>query len=303
MKSFFLNKLIARQRLRLYVWLSLVSEILIVVTGGGVRLTASGLGCPTWPKCTEDSWISTPEMELHGLIEWGNRMLTFVLLIIAILTFAVALRVRREKKAVFRISIALGLGILLQAVIGGITVLTQLNAWVVGLHFMVSAVMISLATIMVWARVDRAPAVFSSQRPRSELLASVAISFFGLLSIAIGVVVTGAGPHAGDIDTPRNGLDLDLWQHFHSYPGYAMLAVLLVAVWLRARYSKLVWSDLRSRALLVTLAISLAQAVIGVIQARTGVPAILVAVHMLGAAVLAATLTWQQLALPRRTEK
>ncbi len=280
------------------MWLSLISEILIVLTGGAVRLTASGLGCPTWPKCTDDSWISTPEMEIHGLIEWGNRMLTFVLLIIAILTFAVALRLRREKKIVFRISIALGLGILLQAVIGGITVLTQLNAWVVGLHFMVSAVMIGLATVMVWARVDRSPWVTISKNPSAERRTSVAVSLFGLISIAIGVVVTGAGPHAGDLDTPRNGLDLDLWQHFHSYPGYAMLAVLVLALWLRSRYSSVAWSDLRSRALILTLAVSIIQAVIGVIQARTGVPALLVAAHMLGAAVLASLLTWQQLAAP-----
>lgn len=295
MKTFIFDRLIAESRLRLYAWLSLVSQILIVVTGGAVRLTASGLGCPTWPKCTEDSWVTTPEMAIHGVIEWGNRMLTFVLLIIAILTFAVAVRIRRRHRAIFRLSLGLGLGIVLQAVIGGITVLTQLNAWVVGLHFLVSAVLIAMATGLVYLRVPRQGQISGSKRAEAELRTSRAITVVGLITILVGIVVTGAGPHAGDYDTPRNGLDLEVWQHYHSYPGYLLLALLALAIWQRREVGLGNWGDLRMRALLLSVIVSLAQAGVGVLQSRLGVPPLLVGIHMLGAAVLCALITWQHL--------
>jgi len=114
-------------RVRVFAWASLVSQILIIGTGGAVRLTGSGLGCPTWPRCTEDSFVSTPEMGWHGVIEFGNRLLTFVLVIIAVVMLVLLLRLRKERPELFRLSIALGLGIPGQAVIGGITVLTNLN--------------------------------------------------------------------------------------------------------------------------------------------------------------------------------
>jgi len=90
------------RRVRIAAWASLVSQILIIGTGGAVRLTGSGLGCPTWPRCTEDSFVSTPEMGFHGLIEFGNRLLTFVLIIIAIAMFVFVLRIRKERPELFR---------------------------------------------------------------------------------------------------------------------------------------------------------------------------------------------------------
>ena len=137
-------------RIRVFAWASLVSQIVIIGTGGAVRLTGSGLGCPTWPRCTEDSFISTPEMGIHGIIEFGNRLLTFVLAIIAIVMFLLLLRLRRERPELFRLSVALGLGIPGQAVIGGITVLTNLNPWVVGLHYVLSLVLVGLAAVLLY---------------------------------------------------------------------------------------------------------------------------------------------------------
>ena len=294
-RKFFLNVVISPARLRLYSWLSLISQILIVVTGGAVRLTASGLGCPTWPKCTEDSWVNTPEMEIHGLIEFANRLLTFVLLVIAILTFAVAIRVRRQNRSIFWLAFGLGFGIILQAVIGGITVLTGLNPWIVGLHFLVSAVLISMATVLVYLRESREHSIVASRNPNTESALSWAISAAALITILVGIVVTGAGPHAGDLNTPRNGLDLEIWQHYHSWPGYVLLALLILALIWRIVEVGAKFADWRFRALMLTLLISVVQAAIGIIQSRLGVPAILVGLHMLGAAVLCSLVTWQQL--------
>ncbi|MFM8926864.1 MAG: COX15/CtaA family protein, partial [Rhodoluna sp.] len=136
-----------RNRIKVYAWLSVISQILIVVTGGAVRLTGSGLGCPTWPECQPGSLVSVPELGIHGFIEFANRLLTFVLLLIALLTFiAVLLQPRGQRKGLFWTSLWLGLGIIVQAVIGGISVLTGLNSWIVGLHFLVSTALIAIAT-------------------------------------------------------------------------------------------------------------------------------------------------------------
>ena len=171
------------------VWASLISNIVIVFTGAVVRLTGSGLGCPTWPKCTQESLVTVQAQGIHGVIEFTNRMLTFVLVVIAVLTLWVF-----RKAAGFRaLSWALLAGIPAQAVIGGISVWTKLNPWVVGCHFLISVVLIALATILVWR-------FYSPQldpaSPVSNLLAWF-IAAFGLLAILVGVMVTGAGPHAG----------------------------------------------------------------------------------------------------------
>ena len=343
LSGLWLNVLTSDKRLRLYVWLSLATQILIVVTGGLVRLTASGLGCPTWPKCTEESLVSTQEMGIHGIIEFGNRLLTFVLLIIALLTFATIFRSHPAKKnlivptitffvsvvglviglvllvvqgmvlwtwSVFGLvaagflfsairfivlakraqrigilvpSFGLGLGIIAQALVGGITVLTQLNPWIVGLHFVISAYLIALAATMVFRALPK-PA--GTVAPLSRLL-SWPIAVVSAVTILVGVLVTGAGPHAGDALTPRNGLDLEIWQHYHSYPGYLMLTLVLIATVAQARVSASLKS-LEFRALLLLLFTSIAQAIVGVVQARMGVPPFLVGLHMLGAAVLSA---------------
>ena len=317
-----------------------------------MRLTGSGLGCPTWPKCTDDSLISTSEMGIHGLIEFGNRLLTFVLLIVALLTFSTVLRAIADRALLLRIvlgffgfvalfivglafavqsldafaisilaaasagalacaagfalvarrkdprglvlpSFGLGFGIVLQAVVGGITVLTELNSWVVGLHFLISSALIALASLLVYRALPK-PVPPVSQGARRLSVPAIAV---GAISIIIGVLVTGAGPHAGDAMTPRNGLDLEIWQHFHSYPGYLMLALIALQLLLQFRKSGSQMSNLGTRVLLLLFSVSIAQALIGVIQARLGVPEFLVALHMLGASVLCSLLSFQYLVL------
>jgi heme a synthase len=282
-------------RLKAYGWASLASQILIVVTGGLVRLTGSGLGCPTWPRCTEDSFVTVPEMGWHGVIEFGNRLLTFVLIIIALLTFIV---VRRTTKTLrFGLTwpaLALGLGIILQALLGGLTVLTGLNSWVVGAHFLLSGVLISIASVLVWR-------IYSpAHKPVSYTAVRLAWPVFvvGWVTVIVGVIVTGAGPHAGDANTPRNGLDLEIWQHFHAYPAYLMTALIgwaFIATWVSVGESAA--SNPAVRSLGILLLVSISQAILGVVQSNLGVPALMAGAHMLGAALIISLLTFQLLAL------
>lgn len=274
------------RRVRVVAWASLVSQTLIVGTGGAVRLTGSGLGCPTWPRCTEESFVATPEMGIHGIVEFGNRLLTFVLVIIAILAFLSVLRMRRERPELLRLTVALGLGIPLQAVIGGITVLTQLNPWIVGLHFVVSAVLVALAVVFVH-RVYRGRTTGELLVPRGVRALALATAVGAWFTVLIGIVVTGSGPHAGDGGAARNGLDSELLQHVHSWPAYLTfgLSVLLLVVALRLGHSPL------RRAVVALLAVEVVQIVVGLAQARLGLPELLVGIHMVLACVLIGAVT------------
>ena len=286
----------AERRVRFIAWASLVSQTIIVGTGGAVRLTGSGLGCPTWPRCTADSFITTPEMGIHGIVEFGNRLLTFVLVIIAILAFAFVVRMRRERPELLRLTIALGLGIPAQAVIGGVTVLTQLNPWVVGFHFVVSTVLVALAVVLVH-RVYRGRTTGDLAVPPSVRALALATAVSAWVTVLVGIVVTGSGPHAGDEKSPRNGLDSEILQHLHSWPAYITLGlsvVLLVAA-VRLGRTPLV------RAVIGLLAIEGVQIVVGVAQARLGLPELLVGIHMVLACVLIALVTLVLLTL-RRSE-
>ena len=273
-------------RVRGFAIASLVAQILIVGTGGAVRLTGSGLGCPTWPRCTEDSFISTPEMGINGVIEFANRLLTFVLVAIAIGMFLMVVRMRRERPELFRLSVVIGLGIPAQAVIGGISVLTNLDPYVVGLHFVLSAVLVVLATVLVY-RVYLGPrgsaiALPAWYRPLAAFSA-VALA----VTILVGVLTTGSGPHAGDGGAARNGLNSELLQHLHSWPAYITFGatVLLFAG------AQILHLRRTHRFLALLLAIEVVQIVVGIAQARLGLPEILVGIHMVLSCALAAAMT------------
>ncbi|MER3386658.1 MAG: COX15/CtaA family protein [Microcella pacifica] len=280
------------RRVRVIAWASLVSQILIVGTGGAVRLTGSGLGCPTWPRCTDDSFVATPEMGIHGIVEFGNRLLTFVLIVIALLAFLFVVRMRRERPELLRLTLALGLGIIAQAIIGGITVLTGLNSWIVGLHFVVSSVLVALAAVLVH-RVYHGRATSRLAVPPPVRLLALATAVGVWVTVLVGIVVTGSGPHAGDADTPRNGLDPAVWQHVHSWPAYitAALSVLLLVAAMRVGHAPL------RRAVLGLLAVEAVQMAVGLAQARLGLPELLVGTHMVLACVLVAALTHMLLTL------
>lgn len=271
---------------------NLIANIGIVVTGGAVRLTASGLGCPTWPRCSEGSYVPHGELGWHGAIEFGNRLLTFVLVVIAVgcWTAAMAARRRGDEGAgrAVRLSTLIALGIPSQAVLGGITVLTDLNPWVVALHLLVSMALIGICVLLL-----------DHLRPRSRPAAGralarlVAATFVvGWVVLYLGTVVTGSGPHSGDLDSRRTGLDPQVMSHVHAWAVYLLVA-LTVAVVLLARRAGL---RVLYGAALVLLGVELAQGVIGFAQYVNDLPELLVGLHMLGAGLTSAAMTWLLLA-------
>lgn len=279
-------------RIRVFAIATLVAQILIVGTGGAVRLTGSGLGCPTWPRCTDESFVTTPEMGIHGIIEFGNRLLTFVLVAIAIIMFVLVLRIRRERRDLFVLSLLIGLYVPIQAIIGGITVLTNLNPYVVGLHFLASVVLVSLAAVLVY-RVFVGPRGERTLVPLWYSALVHASSVLVAVTILVGILVTGSGPHAGDGGAARNGLDSEFLQHVHSWPAYATLAatiLLVVGAW-RLRHARLL------RFTIILLLVEGVQILVGLAQARLGLPEILVGIHMVLACCLAAAMTAVVLAL------
>jgi cytochrome c oxidase assembly protein subunit 15 len=231
-------------------------------------------------------------MGIHGIIEFANRLLTFVLALIAVLTFITIVRLGKKlRKGLFVPALILGLGIPAQAVLGGFTVLFNLNPWFVGAHFVLSAYMIAMASVLVWRAIETehtpvSPAIWRMATP---------IAFVGVITVLVGVLVTGAGPHSGDSESPRNGLDLDIWQHFHSYPAYVMLALILVQCCMLLRRDAKPLGSYQAKVVTLLLLVSVLQAIVGVAQARLGVPPLLVGIHMLGASVLCSLLTFQWL--------
>jgi cytochrome c oxidase assembly protein subunit 15 len=278
-------------RIRRLAVASLIGQTLLVVTGGAVRLTASGLGCPTWPRCTSDSLVNTPEMGIHGFIEFGNRLLTFALAAVAALMLVYLWNLRKERKDLFLLALGLLASIPAQAVIGGVTVLTNLNPWVVGLHFLVSMALVVFATLLVnraFGRTGRFLATRPAALPAPLRPVTAAVALFSAVAVMLGVVVTGAGPHAGDADAPRNDLDWDLFSHIHAVPAYLVTAGTVVALVLVIR--RRITGPFRT-AVLALLGVTVLQAVIGFTQYYNGIPALLVAAHMLGAALLMAAST------------
>lgn len=284
-----MTKWLTEGALRVFVWASVISQILIVVTGGAVRLTASGLGCPDWPTCDGENIVTTPEMGIHGVIEFSNRLLTFVLLVIAIGTLVLARKLQGERN-LFRPALALIVGIFVQAVVGGVSVWFKLNPWIVGLHFVVSAVMIAIAAVLMWR--TYAPKI-SDSNGKEQAIAKLVLALVVITEL-VGVLVTGSGPHAGDLETPRNGFNSELLQHIHSYPAYASLIGLFVLLVLVRRRDV---DGYASRLVFWTLASIACQAAIGIVQARLGLPAELVALHLLLASSIIALVTLTCLSL------
>jgi cytochrome c oxidase assembly protein subunit 15 len=274
------------RRVRFMAWTTLAVQVLIVVTGGAVRLTASGLGCPEWPTCDGSSIVTTPEMGIHGVIEFANRLLTLLLVLVAVAAFASVWNLRRSQRDLFWLTLIIGLGIPAQAVIGGISVWTKLNPFVVGLHFVVSIAMVVLSTLFV-LRVGDAFSSLRGQPSRGLSLATWVVAILQLVTISLGILTTGSGPHAGDAKAPRNGLDSYTLQHLHSYPAYAaLLATAVVVVAALILRSKAV-----ARAGVIVLAVNAVQVGVGIWQSRTGLPPILVGIHMLLACLVAAAAT------------
>jgi heme a synthase len=265
---------------------SLVVNVLIVVTGGVVRLTGSGLGCPTWPRCTAESFTPHAAMSVHAAIEFGNRMVTFLLAAVAIATFLAARRVGRP--ALTRLALVLALGVPAQALLGGLTVLTGLNPWTVALHLLVSMAMICVAVTLL-VRVDEPDGAVSPTVPGGVAWLVRGVFVVGVVVLYLGTVVTGSGPHAGDVDAPRNGLDPRAVTQLHTDMVFLLVGLTVAAVLVL----RSVPAPARARtASVVLLVVLLAQGAVGFTQYFTGLPVLLVGLHLLGAALTAAAMTW-----------
>ncbi|HLN75857.1 MAG TPA: COX15/CtaA family protein [Nocardioidaceae bacterium] len=265
---------------------SLAVNILIVVTGGVVRLTASGLGCPTWPRCSDKSFVPHQELGLHGAIEFGNRMVTFLLAAVAIATFVAALKYGR--RSVVRLSVVLALGVPAQALVGGVTVLTDLNPWIVAFHLLVSMAMIQAAVILLrrLREGDGAP-VSTVPAPLVWLARTTFVAGWAVLYL--GTVVTGSGPHAGDLDAPRNGLDPAALSQLHTDAVFLLVGLTVGSLFAMRAVSA---PDRAVRAAGTLLVIELAQGLVGFVQYFTGLPVVLVGFHLLGSALVSAGLAW-----------
>jgi len=265
----------------------------LVITGGAVRLTGSGLGCPTWPECVPGSYLPVEgqaEGALHAWIEFGNRLLTFALLIAAVATLVAVLKSgRRDLRFLAATQI---LGILGQGVLGGITVLTDLNPLAVASHLLLSILLISAATSLFTRR--RHPEVRTNSTQMKISRISLMHIVLAYIAIAIGTLVTGSGPHAGDVDAPRLDFHISSIARIHSLSVWLLL--LVTFFYFRT-------SDLPYRAkrwLIIFTIFAFAQGAIGYIQYFLGVPELLVGFHLLGS-VLVWIAAWRvRLAIVRK---
>ncbi|WP_051808611.1 COX15/CtaA family protein [Actinoplanes subtropicus] len=260
---------------------SLIANIALVVTGAAVRLTDSGLGCPTWPRCTDGSYTTTSAMGVHGVIEFTNRLLGIALFVVALACFVVAWLQKPRRRRQVRLSLLVLLGIPGQGVVGGITVLTDLNPWVVGLHFLLSMALIAAAYALWHSTAEGdGPPVHLVTTPLRHLTLLLTLASAGV--IVLGVVVTGSGPHSGDNGAKRNGLDPAAIAQAHADLVFLLIG-LTAAVWLAFRA---VNAPVPARAALTLLVIELSQGLIGFVQYFTHLPVALVAAHMLGASLV-----------------
>lgn len=273
-------------RVRVAAWISLVLEIAIVGTGGAVRLTDSGLGCE-WPLCTPDSLFPTAEQSYHSLIEFGNRGLSFFVGLAAVAVIVFVSQIRRERRDLWTMAWIIFGGVLLQAAVGGILVIFDLHPNLVSFHYIVSLVLVGVSAAFV-ARMGQPAGARELAVPRWLAIVTHVTSLFLAITVLIGVLTTGAGPHSGDPEvTLRNGFDATLLEHVHSWPAYALFALTLVLV-----IGASVAGAKQFRAWAIALlAVELVQIAVGLYQARNDLPPLAVGVHMVLAAISVAVMT------------
>lgn len=263
-------------------------QVGIIVTGGAVRLTGSGLGCPTWPQCVSGSIAPVPHQAqgtLHSWIEFGNRLLTFILVVAIIAAVIGAFRWGRGRSdwKMIRLLAATQLaGIVAQIVLGGITVLTKLNPFSVSAHFLLSIALIP-PTLSLRER------IFAKARttvlPTTKLLIRI-VTVLSLVVITLGTIVTGSGPHAGDIQAKRYHIDPRQISWLHADSVIALLCLTL-ALYLVIKVSEPVETQsFIGKKVLLFLLVCLSQGAIGYIQYFTHLPEALVAAHLLGAGLM-----------------
>lgn len=257
-----------------------------MITGGLVRVTASGLGCPTWPECVDGSITPTSAQteSWHKYVEFGNRLLTFVLLIVAILVVLAIRAAKLRRRDLNILSFAIIGGIFAQAILGGITVLTKLHPLTVAAHFLVSIGLITIAYNLYWRASESGYKSFSLNTPELFRRGTQLHTLLALLVIVVGTLVTGSGPHAGDSgDVERLPLDPRNITWLHADLVFLYIG-LTIGLFIAARALNL--STKISNAVKLVLLVSAAQGLIGYIQYFTGLPWVLVAFHIAGSCAL-----------------
>lgn len=271
----------------------MVTQALISVTGSVVRVTGSGLGCPTWPECFPGSMVPVAHPEvaaLHQAIEFGNRMLTGLVGFIALACFLAAWRCLPYRRRLVGLALVMPLGVVVQAVLGGITVLVNLRWWSVSIHFMASAILIALAAYLFKAagEGDQPPRLVVTPAMRRLLIALGVVTAAMLVA---GTLVTAAGPHAGDTKTPRLDVAITTLVQVHGLLVMAYVCLIAVfGVWLRsARPTKMLLKAYGAACLVV-----LAQGALGFAQYALGVPGLMVVGHVMGATlvIVSTVLLW-----------
>ena len=329
--------------LRIFAWLSFLAQTIIIGTGGAVRLTGSGLGCSEWPLCTPESLVPIyADQGIHGIIEFGNRVMTGVVgvialavlllvlarvggkrsvfsalrfaaggIVAAVIVFALvslfslpatpfamaallitvivatvrSVRMTTERRDLVILAWIVLVGVVAQALVGGITVLTGLNPFIVGFHY-VSSLLLVCVTAAFLVRLYAVAGPRVSAVPKWFTILSHVTGLALAVTIVFGVLTTGSGPHSGDADVLRHGFDATILAHVHSWPGY-ILAGLVLALTIAAWVLRL---EPRKWLLVLVLAI-LVQVGVGIWQAREGLPPLLVGIHMVLASLSAAAYT------------
>jgi cytochrome c oxidase assembly protein subunit 15 len=267
---------------------AVVTQAGIGVTGSIVRVTGSGLGCPTWPQCVSGSMVPVDRPEYHALNQWiefGNRMLTGVVILVAALCVLAAWRIRLDhpgRRRLLKLAWAMPAGVVLQAVLGGMTVLAKLEWWTVAIHFLASTVLVWLAVMLLRAfNEGDEPARWLIPGSGRKLLVALTVAMWAVL--VAGTTVTGAGPHGGDPQTHRLNAPIETLATVH---GGLLVVYLLVLMTfglqlLRIGAPKCLWTHYA-----VVWAVALAQGVLGSVQYALGVPEALVSFHVLGSALV-----------------
>jgi cytochrome c oxidase assembly protein subunit 15 len=260
---------------------ALATNVGIVVTGGVVRVTGSGLGCAEWPQCEPGSFTPSANVleDLHAGIEFGNRLLTFAVLAASLWFLFEVRRTAGLARAVRTAAWILPLGVLVQALIGGVTVLTGLQWWTVSVHFLASMVLIALAVAAVRGlRADPA----EPPAPAGLRHATTAVAAIAFVVLILGTFVTAAGPHGGDATAPRIGLYIGTLAIAHAHSVWMLLGTSLVTLLVARQFGQV----RLVRALGVLLTISVAQGGVGYLQYWLGIPAELVSLHIVGASLV-----------------
>lgn len=267
---------------------AVVTQAGIAVTGSVVRVTGSGLGCPTWPQCMPGSMVPVDNAEYHALNQWiefSNRLFTGVVIVVAILAVLAASRIKLaqpHRRRLVALAWTLPGGVVLQAVLGGITVLAKLEWWTVAIHFLATTPLIWLAVLLLQAfgEGDEKPRRLVSP-PAHRLLIALVVAMWAIL--AAGTVVTGAGPHGGDPDTHRLDAPIDTLAQVHG--GLLVAYLLILATFglmlFRGGAPARLW-----RRYGIVWAVAVAQGMLGSAQYALGVPEALVSFHVLGSALV-----------------